>query len=183
MLVSDPMTVRPLGLDDLGLIGEIDRSEVIDVEYTVLDARLVERPVSMAEVPPWDPVGTGHYSVAEKIDFCRPIVARGGVFLGAFDDDRVMGVAVVEGSFEPGLAWFAFLHVSRRYRRRGVASALWEEAVAIARQTGAGSIYVSATPTGSAVGFYLSRGCVLADQVHPALYDLEPDDIHLVYEL
>ena len=181
--ISGSIEIRRLGLGDLDLIGEIDRSEHIDAEFTVVDGRLVERPVSMEEVPPWDPVGTGEYSVAEKIEFCRPIVDRGGVLLGAFDDDRVMGVAVVEGSFEPGLAWLTFLHVSRPFRRRGVASALWERAEQIARRAGAKAMYVSATPTGSAVGFYLSRGCVIADPVHRALYGLEPDDIHLVCEL
>ena len=49
--------------------------------------------------------------------------------------------------------------------------------------SGAQQLYVSATPTASAVGFYLSRGCRLADPVHPVLFDLEPDDIHLVAEL
>jgi hypothetical protein len=42
---------------------------------------------------------------------------------------------------------------------------------------------VSATSTGSAVGFYLSRGCRLADPVHPKLFELEPVDIHLVLDL
>jgi len=48
---------------------------------------------------------------------------------------------------------------------------------------GAESMYVSAVPTGSAVEFYLSRGCELANPVHPALYAEEPDDIHLVCSL
>lgn len=35
----------------------------------------------------------------------------------------------------------------------------------------------------SAVGFYLGRGCRLADPVHPALFAMEPDDIHLACPL
>ena len=42
---------------------------------------------------------------------------------------------------------------------------------------------MSATPTGSAVGFYLSRGCVLADPPHPQLFAEEPEDIHFVLPL
>ena len=120
---------------------------------------------------------------ADNIEFCRPIVERGGTYFGAFAGEWLAGVAVTEGSFEPGLAWLAFLHVSRPFRRRGAAAALWEVSEELARRAGAKSMYVSATPTGSAVGFYLSRGCVLADPVHPDLYELEPDDIHFVYEL
>jgi hypothetical protein len=61
-----------------------------------------------------------------------------------------------------------------------VASALWAAAVKVAATGGAEAMYVSAVPTGSAVGFYLSRGCELAEPVHVALYAKEPDDIHLV---
>lgn len=172
-----------LSVDDVGLIAEIDRSEHIDIEYTVKDGRLAERPVSYADVPNWDPIGTGSFSVASHIAFCEPLVAAGAHLLGAFQGDTFMGLAVVDGRFESDQAWLAFLHVSRPHRRRGAASALWTAAVDIALQSGARSMYVSATPTGSAVGFYLSRGCHLADPVHPDLYGLEPDDIHLVCDL
>ena len=77
----------------------------------------------------------------------------------------------------------ALLHVSRSYRRRGAATALWRAAADIAREAGATSMYVSATETGSAVGFYLRQGCRLADPVHPVLFEHEPEDIHLVCEL
>jgi len=103
--------------------------------------------------------------------------------LGAFNGERVAGVAVVAPSFEPPLAWFAYLDVNRADRRHGVASALWDAAGHLARASGARQLYVSATPTASAVGFYLSRGCRLADPVHPVLFEHEPDDIHLVGEL
>lgn len=181
--MREPIEIRRLDIGDLELIGEIDRSEHVDVEYTVTDGRIVERPVTMDEIPSWDPFGAGPYSVAHEIAFCRRIVDRGGTFLGAFVEDRVAGLAVIETAFEPGLAWLAFLYVSRPYRRRGVASALWKAAVVIAQDSGAQAMYISAIPTGSAVGFYLSRGCVLADPVHPELSALEPDDIHLVCPL
>ena len=79
--------------------------------------------------------------------------------------------------------WLAFLHVSRPYRRRGAAQALWNVAADIAVADGAESIYVSATPTESAVGFYLRQGCRLAHPVHPDLFAAEPEDIHLVRSL
>ena len=81
------------------------------------------------------------------------------------------------------MAWFAFLHVSAPARRRGAGTALWDAAVELARASRAATLYVSATPTGSAVGFYLGRGCQLADPVHPDLWAKEPDDIHLVLPL
>lgn len=175
--------VRKLGLGDLGLIARIDRSEHVEVVYAVVDGQLTERAVLMADIPSWDPEGEGPHSVADKVAFCSPIVAGGAVLFGAFEGERLLGLAVIDNAFEPRLAWLAFLHVTREARRRGAASALWDAAVHEAVTAGAESLYVSATPTGSAVGFYLSRGCTLADPVHPALYAGEPDDIHLTRSL
>ena len=179
------ITIRPVGLDDLRtVVGAIDRSEHVDGEYAVVEGRLVERPVTMSDIPPLDLLGDGAHSVAAKVRFCASVVeGHAGVVLGAFDRERVAGVAVVAPSFNPPLAWFAYLDVNRADRRRGVASALWDAAAHLARESGARQLYVSATPTASAVGFYLSRGCCLADPVHPELYEHEPDDVHLVADI
>jgi ribosomal protein S18 acetylase RimI-like enzyme len=178
------MKVCRLESSDVALVASIDRSEHVDVQYRVEGGRLVEAPVLMADIPPWDPEGSGDHSVASHIAFCASVVADGAALLGAFGDDgELMGLATVHPGFEPGLAWLTTLHVSREHRRRGAASALWDAAAALAREAGARSLYVSATPTGSAVGFYLGRGCRLADPVHPELFASEPEDIHLVCPL
>ena len=83
---------------------------------------------------------------------------RGGHLLGAYMGDDLAGLAVVEPSFEPPLAVLSFLHVSRPYRRTGAGTALWTKAVEMATAASATRFYVSATPTGSAVNFYLGRG-------------------------
>jgi ribosomal protein S18 acetylase RimI-like enzyme len=177
------MRVDRLSAGDLSLVGEIDRSEPVELEYRVVGGALTEAPVKMAEIPGWDAAGVGPHSVSEQIGFLAPLLERGAILLGAVEDERVVGLAVVEPEFEPGLAWLAFLHVSRPYRRRGAADALWSVAVDHARAADAQSLYVSATPTGSAIGFYLRHGCKLAEPVHPALYEHEPEDIHLVCPL
>lgn len=100
--------------------------------------------------------------------------------LGAFESDTLLGLAVVDPSFEPRMGWLAFLYVTAPARRRGAATALWAAATGLARAAGAQRLYVSATPTGAAVGFYLRQGCQPADPVHPVLWAEEPEDIHLV---
>ncbi|MGI9610177.1 MAG: GNAT family N-acetyltransferase [Acidimicrobiia bacterium] len=174
--------IRELEADGIERIREIDRSEHIDVQYTVNGGRLSSEPVEF-EVPPWDHEGRGDHSSTRRITEFRPVVENGAALLGAFIDDLLAGIAIVDASFEEGTAWFAFLHVSRAYRRRGVASALWTAGREIAADADAESIYVSATPSGSAVGFYTSRGCRLATPPHPALFAKEPDDIHLICPL
>lgn len=177
--MSGTLEIRRLESGEIGLIGEIDRSEHMDIKYRVEEGMLVDRAIDL-DIPTWSRDGTGEFSVAGMIEFCRPIIERGAVFLGAFNGEEVLGLAVVDGSFEPKLAWCAFLFVSRRHRRRRVATALWEEAERIALDAGASTMYVSAVPSGSAVGFYLSRGCELAKEPHPDLFAREPEDIHLV---
>jgi ribosomal protein S18 acetylase RimI-like enzyme len=177
------MQVRRLPAEDVSLVATIDRSEHVDIEYRVVDGALQPIPATMTEVPAWDPTGSGAHSVTAKIAFCESVVARGGILLGAFDGERTAGLAIVLPAFEPPLAWLASLHVSRPYRRRGAAQALWSVAAEIAAADGADSMYVSATPTESAIGFYLRQGCRLAHPVHPDLFAAEPDDIHLVCSL
>ncbi len=177
--------IRRLGRSDLPeLLGAIDRSEHIEIQYAVVDGEIVESRVVMEDVPGWDPVGDGPNSVASHVRFSQSVAdEHEATILGAYVDDEIAAEAMVVPSFEPPMAWFASLHVSRAHRRHGVAAALWDECVRLARERGATSMYVSATPTRSAVGFYLSRGCRLADPVHPKLFEEEPEDIHLILDL
>lgn len=64
------MNVRRLELGDVALVASIDRSEHVEVEYRVDGGRLVEVPVTVADVPPWDPNGFGEHSVASQAAFC-----------------------------------------------------------------------------------------------------------------
>ena len=41
-------------------------------------------------------------------------------------------------------------------------------------------MYISATPSEHTINFYLRQGCVVASEVDPELFALEPEDIHLV---
>jgi GNAT superfamily N-acetyltransferase len=177
------MEVRRLQAEDVSLVGAIDRSEHVDVQYCVIGGELQQIPAAITEVAAWDLTGSGPHSVTAHIAFCESVVARGGVLLGAFDGERTVGLAIVDPTFERLRAWLAFLHVSRPYRRRGAAQALWNVAADIAAAHGAESMYLSATPTEAAVGFYLQQGCRLADPVHPDLFAAEPEDIHLVCSL
>jgi ribosomal protein S18 acetylase RimI-like enzyme len=124
--------------------------------------------------------------VAKLVAQLEPKLGDGGVFLGAFDGDVLAGVGVLGGRFL-GLSRnqleVAFLHVSRAYRRRGIARRLMDELADRARRRGAEELYISATESESAVGFYLSYGCRLAERVDPELYRLEPDDIHFTLNL
>jgi GNAT superfamily N-acetyltransferase len=173
------MEVRAMPATDLGRLAEIDRSEHIDTLYEVHGGELVALPADI-DVPRWSLEGSGPHTVASFVEGLAPIVDRGATLLGALDQTALAGVAIIEERFEGDMAWLAFMHVSRRFRRAGVGAALWAEAVRLARSAGARSMYVSATPSGSAVSFYLAQGCRLVAEPHPALFEKEPEDIHLI---
>jgi GNAT superfamily N-acetyltransferase len=104
------------------------------------------------------------------------------VLLGAFEGDGLAGIALLAGEVADGMHQVALLFVSRPYRGRGIASALMDEMERLARDRSARALYVSSVPTGSAVGFYLSRGFRPTDPL-PELLAKEPDDIHMLLEL
>jgi hypothetical protein len=51
-----------------------------------------------------------------------------------------------------------------------------------ARDAGHETLYVSATPSGSAIGFYRSEGFAPAEPL-PELFEKEPEDIHMIKRL
>jgi ribosomal protein S18 acetylase RimI-like enzyme len=113
----------------------------------------------------------------------QAVLARSAVLLGAFATGDLAGIAVVEERYEGTMAWLALLYVSRLHRRRAVATALCDESATRGRLAGATSMFVSATPSNSAVGFYLSRGCQVLSEPRAELLAKEPEDIHLIYQI
>ena len=173
----------PEQTSDVSIIAEIDRSEHVDFQYRLVDGRLEKVPATIRDVPAWDRHGNAEHSVAHQMEFCSAALAKGGTLLATYDGERPTGLVTIVPEFEPPMAWFAILYVSRPYRRQGVAQSLWDAAVDISRQHSASTMYVSANPTEAAVGFYLRQGCRLASPVHPELYKMEPEDIHLIFDL
>lgn len=176
------ITIRWMEPTELERIREIDRSEEIRVGY-VMEARKLRQMNVVWDSPNFDSEGEGEHSFAAHIKFCRTHLEAGGRMIGAFAKDRLVGIGVLRYEVRPGMAQLAYLHVSNGFRRKGLATRLTQEIIAEARENGAYRIYVSATPSGSAVGFYHSQGFTVAAKPIPELYELEPEDIHMVMKL
>jgi GNAT superfamily N-acetyltransferase len=125
----------------------------------------------------------GEHSVQHYIDSWNPLLQSGGVLLGAFDGDRLVGFAIYQPSIAEGLANFAVLHVTRTHRREGIGRELSNEVIRLARADGAKRLYVSATPTRATVDFYMKQGFEPLATPHERMLALEPDDIHLELRL
>lgn len=165
--------IRELQPGEFVSVADLDVTEEGAFVYTLRDQQLSESPEAWRR-PPLD---------AER---CRAITAdwptildAGGVVLGATDGNRLVGVATLVPRLTTTWAQLHYLHVSRPYRRQGVARQLVTEVIRRARESGAEALYVSATPSQSAVGFYRSMGFVPVAEPHPRLFALEPEDIHM----
>ena len=171
-----------LAKSDITRIAEIDRSEHVTLSYVYRDGKLETREVDW-HVPRWFTDGRREHSVQALIDKSAPILDQGGVLFGALDGDVLAGLAILRHKLSDTMAQLALLHISRGCRRQGIATRLFQEACRLASEDGATELYVSATPSQSAVGFYLSQGCRLAEQVNDELYAEEPEDIHMIKTL
>ena len=98
---------------------------------------------------------------------------------GAFEEACLLGMIVYRPAMAPDTAQLLALFVSRDQRRRGIAAHLTGQLIEQARQDGFRYLYVSATPSRSAVNFYRSQGFVPTQNADPAMFALEPEDIHM----
>jgi GNAT superfamily N-acetyltransferase len=174
VLSEAQMIIRPLEVEELSRVNEIDVSETGATVYRQVGRRL-ELTLEEWQRPPnskerWD----------HQIEGWIPMLRRGGCALGAFAGDTLVGIAVFRPRLTRSMAQLAALFVSKQHRRLHIATHLTEEVIRLARQSGARALYVSATPSESAFGFYLSQGFAPTQNVNKELFELEPEDIHMI---
>lgn len=174
------MNIRLLQREEIPLIWQIDRREIVQNIYCLQDGKLVLKP-DYFDIQGWPP---------GEAELYTPILLdcydRGGTFWGAFENDTLVGVAILESKFigtQQNALQLKFLLVSRDIRKQGLGTKLFNLAVEKARTLGAKKLYISATPSENTINYYLRLGCVLATEVDPELFALEPEDIHLEYLL
>jgi len=171
------VSIRQMSPEELTWVEEIDVSESGYLVYYYREGKIATKREARHRGPR-NAEAWGSY-----IERWKATLERAGVALGAFDGKRLVGIAVLEYHLTESMAHLVALFVSKDFRRQGVAARLTQEIMRLAKAQGADQLYVSATPSESAIGFYLSQGFALAKQVHKELYALEPEDIHLMRQL
>ncbi len=168
---------RWMGPDEAKRLRELDVSEHGDIVYQWIDGEVVAVPEE------WTRARWSDEECSRRVERIRQRLVRGDVMIGAFEGDLLVGLAIFRAHLSPGMSEFGGLWVSRTHRRRGVATRLAQEVERLARDAGSAALYVSATPSRSAVGFYRSRGFRPTLDVNRELYEREPEDIHMVLDL
>ena len=165
--------------DEVSKLKQIDRSEIIRTGYRFTDGQLIQMDVNW-DSPNWSLEGDGQYTMAAEIRFCQEHLDKGGRLFGAFDSETLVGIGLLQPEIVPKMAQLAYLHVTNGYRQRGIGEKIVAAVFEEAQRNGSEEIYVSAVPTGSAVGFYSKQGFVPTRTPNPALFELEPEDIHMI---
>lgn len=171
---------RRLEREEVGLFSNIDRSEVIDGRYSIVDGQLV--------LEAWHHVVTGWYpsEIEDHPAHILRLIDLGGCAFGAWDNAALVGIAALDPrgvGGDPTTLQLEPLFVSAPYRNRGVGKTLVSMVADAARSLDATRLYISATPTRNTVDAYLRMGAIIATPPDPTLLEREPEDIHLILEL
>ena len=170
------MEIRTLRRNEIEKVRNITRNEVVEQVYYLIDGKLVLKD-EFYDMKGWNAAELDR-SIARLYDICD----RNGVLLGAFFGNRLIGVSVLESEFigeNKDQLQLYFHQIDSNFRHKGVGGRLFRKVVMEAKELGAKSLYISATPSKNTIGFYLHMGCRLVSKVNPELYVLEPKDIHL----
>ncbi|HBY3988322.1 TPA: GNAT family N-acetyltransferase [Klebsiella pneumoniae] len=171
------MTPVILSRQQLDQLWEIDRSEIIDTLYR-LDNGQLRAYREYYGVRGWDPHDRQVYTPIHEACY-----DRGGIFFAFFDDEQMIAAAALDTlprGMNGELRQLLFFYVGAGKRGQGWGRRLFQYALHQLPEMGASGLYISSIPNKNTVDFYLAQGCRLADKPDPALFALEPEDIHLV---
>ncbi|QHT63185.1 GNAT family N-acetyltransferase [Paenibacillus lycopersici] len=174
------VTYRKLVLDDCDRIKEMNPSQFIERAWREVDG--VRRLVDIHYLDPDWPEG-----YESHFNRLRATVANEGEAAGAFDaDGRLIGFAAVNR--EPFGGQHAYvlldqLFVSLERRNQGIGKRLFASAADIARAWQADKLYICAGSAEETIAFYRAIGCTEAAELNQALYDNDPRDYQLEFQL
>lgn len=174
------MEYRLLERDEMKLLSEIDRREIIEEVYYFKSHKL-ELVREFEDIQGWNLQELNCF-----INRLEEIYDRKGAVYGAFDKDQIVGLAALESRFigeSKDKVKFDMLYISTSYRKKGIGKKLMCLSMEKARTFGAQKLYISSTPFRNTVDFYLAMGAKVVDKVDKELYELEPYDIHMELDL
>nr|WP_243129208.1 GNAT family N-acetyltransferase [Hathewaya massiliensis] len=174
------LNYRLLKKSELKLLDEIDRREIVDEVYYFKDNKL-EIVNEFYNIEGWNLKDLNDY-----INRLKDIHDRNGTIYGAFCDNKIIGLAALESKFigeNNDQLKLDMLYISHNYRKKGVGKKLINLLSERAKELGAKSLYISATPFKNTVDFYFVMGARLTKKINKDLYELEPYDIHMELEL
>ena len=113
-------------------------------------------------------------------------IKTGGVVIGAFNNNVLVGFASVENQpfgSEKEYLQLSSIHISYESRGIGIGKNLFIIAAKRAKEIGAKKLYISAHSSQETQSFYKTMGCVEAIEYNEKLVAEEPCDCQLEYKI
>ncbi len=175
-IIGELMEYRALKIEEIDDIWKIDRTEHVDSIYIMNKKALIEKNINR----------TFHGWPPDEDKIYGPILTNcyrnNGFFLGGYEEEKLRAIVVLDTrpiGKKGDTLQLKFLHIDRRYRKKGIGGLLFKKAVEKAKQLNAGRIYISACENKNTVEFYRHMGCKITNDVDDELFKLEPNDIHM----
>jgi GNAT superfamily N-acetyltransferase len=140
------IVIRLLNPDELEKIYQIDRSEEIEHRYRYIDGEL--KAFDESASVPHDPNYWDTY-----YDKWKAALGLGSEAFGAFDEEQLSGIVILNPNLEPRTEQLPALYVDSNHRMSGIAKSLYLKAENTARSRKSKTLYVCATPTDSSVNY------------------------------
>lgn len=171
---------RDLLVEECDRISEIDPSQYIEKVWRNIDGKYQLISIDYMEED-W-PDGYEKYR-----DALKETIRAGGAAIGAFDEEeKLVGFVTLNPDFFGETAKYVLLDsmfVSRPLRNYGIGKQLFQQCTEKAKGWGAEKLYMCAASSQETIAFYRSLGCVDAKEVNKELYEADPRDIQLEFEL
>lgn len=174
------MIYKTLEKEELKLLKEIDRSEIIEEKY-ILEDKILRLEPEFFDIKGWDREEVNFY-----IDRLIEIYRRKGIAIGAFENEKIVGLGAIDSKLigrDKDKIKLDLLYISKDFRGRGIGRKIVELLKVEARKLGGKKLYISASNFKNTVDFYISLGGKVAEEVDKELFDLEPEDIHMELEI
>ncbi len=176
------MILRSLQCSEINLIWQqISRRELITQMY-IQHQQHLELVDCFFDVQHWD-----SYHLENDPPKLKQLYEQGALFIGAFDAaEKLVGVSVVSNQIiahYPNAKLLHYFYVDADQQGKGIGAKLMQAAKESANQLGANQLYISATPSRRTVDFYIKHGAQPLSAPDQQLWQLEPEDIHLLCTL
>ncbi|MBJ8484442.1 MULTISPECIES: GNAT family N-acetyltransferase [Acinetobacter] len=175
------MILRPLQYSEIDLIWQhIHRRELITQNYVKQQClQLVD---CFYDVQHWDA-----YHLQNDPPKLKQLYHQQAEFIGAFNGQgKMVGISVVSNQIiqdYPDAKLLHYFYVDADQQGQGIGAQLMQAAKISAIKLGAKYLYISATPSKRTVDFYMKHGAQVLDKPDQQLWQLEPEDIHLLCEI
>lgn len=126
---------------------------------------------------------TMDWDIEKKREVARDMMSGETIAYTCKQDGIVVGFVSVFRKLIEGYMVLDLIQVDMNKRREGLGRMLFNYALNEASKAKAKGIYISACPSEETIRFYISMGCVIAEQPIVRFAEEEPNDVQMVYRL